>query len=1211
MKQSTFSRAARLILAGALVTALVNCGGSSDSSSNRDSGRNAALEDCATTTTAASTTTTTTAKKSDKKDKKESDNKDSEENKNGENTDNVSSEDCNPGDQYGEASQEPRECEVNWNAETKTVTFCDSFNRFEVVQKDKDGKTVSDGESSVDSADGTNAVTITLKDKVRKVKVSVFQKDPGGQLVKAADTEFRTASTTKTSFEYTPQPPATTTTVAAPDTTMAPDTTVAAPDTTMAPDTTVAAPDSTVVTNSVDTTLAPDTTMPDNGDLVPVVVQRTDCQAHFDVTTYEVKVCQAFDYVYVAMYDNEGTFAGKVEGNGSAVTIGKELFDQGIRIFRIEVGNKMTDGKTPRFLGEGFLILSEDNEDEANLLIDTAGTWVSDTGWESSAEIDLQNGIFDARSWWYEADGSTVFFEINGKIVSTGLSAYSIPDYKPGDAVTWKAFETDGMGLPRLVASGVITEPEFSDTISYYSNSFELDKEVIQFFPGMFGIDVSDPEIAAPSDACQGVQPFMVTDPATPARSNMITITVDADCKDPNHMIGAILFGDGWYPTWSQFLQTKYTQRIHETVYVPDGNYFLAWGTSQIVGWHEFIVNGGDNGPECSEGHLRVDTEAQTGELTNCILGNGKHSFKANLLNTDFEPVDVPSQGNTLDFSKLNLKGWFWVWIDDIHLPMRDFTLCLTDCDIPQADFTVDQSTFTTNGQISADYTCPAEARRWPEYWSGVNFFRQYRDGYAFEWSAYHDDQKRAALNDGGKVLVNGYCNWFGDSPDDGEWAWGTVNSLKIVDIAGTPNGTPANDNFADATVIPSGTGRADFSTVRGTAEKNEHVPWWGMSGRETNFSSVWFKFTATESKTTRLRFENSTFCMDLHVYKQTSNGLGMLTGGWWCPWTDTEDFPWAGAWFNTRTGDTYYIQISSNWMGEVGSSTLILNDGSGATLPSQWGMADGGSEGDGGGSDTTVAQGSDTTVAQGSDTTVAQSSDTTVARGADTTVPAKAPDTTAPSKAPDTTVARQSDTTSPSKAPDTTIARGSDTTAPKSTDNGPTTTVVLTKDQQAAEAYSDTFKAGDQKETANVETPVGGGQPVVEVRESVNTVEIPVVDIYATLNSAGGVSKADISKGVTIFVKGSRPIHVASNAKTVRIPVGAKSTDVAVTGRSADGKAVGTTIVVKKTKPSLLNRGGDSSSNTTLYIIIAAVILLLGGGYMVMSRKKEDGAEA
>ena len=195
--------------------------------------------------------------------------------------------------------------------------------------------------------------------------------------------------------------------------------------------------------------------------------------------------------------------------------------------------------------------------------------------------------------------------------------------------------------------------------------------------------------------------------------------------------------------------------------------------------------------------------------------------------------------------------------------------------------------------------------------------------------------------------------------------------------------------------------------------------------------------------------------------------------------------------------------------------------------------------------------------------------------------------------------------------APDTTVARGSDTTAPKSTDNSPTTTVVLTKDQQAAEAYSDTFKAGDQKETANVETPVGGGQPVVEVRESVNTVEIPVVDIYATLNSAGGVSKADISKGVTIFVKGSRPIHVAANAKTVRIPVGAKSTDVAVTGRSADGKAVGTTIVVKKSKPSLLNRGGDSSSNTTLYIIIAAVILLLGGGYVVMSRKKEDGAEA
>jgi len=1201
MNTTLSRRAGRLLVAGALLFSLVNCGGS-DSGSTSNRNRNSALEDCTTTTTAAATTTTT--KKSDKKKSDSEDSKKSDENEN----ENISSQDCSPDNSYEDAAQEPRECEVNWNTDTKTITFCDSFNRFEVVQKNKDGNTVTDGESAVDSEEGTNAVTVTLKDKVRKIKVTVYQKDPDGQLVKSADVEFRTSVASKTSFEYTPQPvPTTSTTEAMPDTTLAADTTVPVDttmpaadttvpvDTTMpAADTTMPASESTVAANSPDTTLAPDTTIPQNGDLQPVVMQKTDCQASYDATSSRLTMCRAFDFIYVAMYDMEGTYAGKVEskGKGNYVDIEKSLVEQGIRAFRIEVGNKMADKKTPQFLGDGWLILDlEDAEHTANVLVDMSGTWVADSGWETSFNLNFENGTIDTYTWWMDT-GAGRFLEVNGVIVSTNFSTYKVPGYQEGTPVTWKAFEADGMGLPRLVANGVITEPTYFGQVDFYSNALDIDKEVIQFFEGIMGSSEDDPELADTVDACKDVQPFMVTDPATPSRRNMVTITVDADCKDQNHMIGAVIFGDSWMPVWAQFLQTKYTQRIQETVYLPDGEYEIVWGSQRMAGWHDFMVNGGDNGADCTESHLRVDAQAKTAQLTNCTIGNANLDFTAYQWNGPGE-VSLPINGTTLQLKDVDFSGWFAI-TSGWRIPMPDFLVCLKDCELSDEPINVDQSAFADTGRVSTDYECSQKSTDTVWWNSGVDFYGQYRDGYAYEWRTWHPEERSAGLNDGGKFLLAGYCSWMTQDPQTGDYHWDNNFRMSLAEISGTPNGAPVNDNVANAVDIPNGTGRVNFSNVRGTSASTDGAPWWAMSGRESNYSSVWFKFTAEEAKTMRLTFENSTMDMEIKVFKQTPDGLRLLTDGWWARYFEDSDAPdFMGAWFNTKASSTYFIQIMGDWIGNVGQSTLVIGAGDGSTLDSGWGFGDSGS-------DTTVPQASDTTVAQGSDTTVAQGSDTTVAQ---------APDTTAPSQAPDTTVARGSDTTAPSKAPDTTVARGSDTTAPQSTDNAPTTTVVQTKDQRAAEAYNDAFKAGDKEEKANVEMPVGGGDPVVEVRETVTTVEIPVVDIFATLGTPGGVSKADATTSMTIFVKGSRPIRVTPGQKSVRIPVLEKTTDIAVTGTGSDGKQLSSLIVVKKTKPSLLDQP-SSSSNTPLYAGIGAVIVVLLALFFFMkSRKEEDEA--
>jgi hypothetical protein len=153
----------------------------------------------------------------------------------------------------------------------------------------------------------------------------------------------------------------------------------------------------------------------------------------------------------------------------------------------------------------------------------------------------------------------------------------------------------------------------------------------------------------------------------------------------------------------------------------------------------------------------------------------------------------------------------------------------------------------------------------------------------------------------------------------------------------------PSNDNFANATLIPTAGFTDRVKTTEATLEPNEYSPCFGFS--ITN--SVWYKFSAGDSRyDVYFDTAGSDFTAFMTVYRETSDGLQVVS----CHGGDIQFQVTAGA------GETLYWQVTGTPGGATSATT-----GTGTTGTSTGGTSTGGTSTGGTSTSSTTTGGTST----------------------------------------------------------------------------------------------------------------------------------------------------------------------------------------------------------------------------------------------------------
>jgi predicted Zn-dependent protease len=218
----------------------------------------------------------------------------------------------------------------------------------------------------------------------------------------------------------------------------------------------------------------------------------------------------------------------------------------------------------------------------------------------------------------------------------------------------------------------------------------------------------------------------------------------------------------------------------------------------------------------------------------------------------------------------------------------------------------------------------------------------------AYNWNSYRgnlrsnpEDIRRVALHELGHVLSLLH-------PDEAEPAQsvaaimnstvGNLETLSSDDIAGAqylygaPGASPANDNFANATLIALNSGAAQVTgaTIGGTAQSGEPT-----HDGETPAHSIWWRWVAPSNVTANVTTLGSNFDTVVGVY--TGSAVGSLTR------ITSNDDEESGVIrssklsFEAVAGTTYYFAVDG-WNSYYGQVVLALSlgasSGGGSGLP-------------------------------------------------------------------------------------------------------------------------------------------------------------------------------------------------------------------------------------------------------------------------------------
>mgnify|MGYP006268510323 CR=1 FL=1 len=940
-----------------------------------------------------------------------------------------------------------------------------------------------------------------------------------------------------------------------PDTTLVSDTTIAS-DTTVPVDTTVAS-ESTVASDSTANTESESSTPP------TISVQEVPCSANFAIETKTVTLCESFDRIVAAAFDADGKYSDTISGSGTSIEIPENLVkDGGVRFLRIATGQAIGGKEVVTFRGEGIIDLGDAEGD------------VDGTIYVSPKDQEALNSQGPESEFWMQLDSDGTlnidtnqddfaFFVLGGRMYSEYEHAKVPESWKSSDPLAWSAYSTDGFGLPRLIASGTIVPSDEDSTITYNNPKFELNAQKIEVLTGYDRGESADEEVQGP---CGAVTPYLITTPVTPSNTNMVTFTVATDCESTDSLLGLVVYGnDGWLPVFSQFKSTRFSSRMVVNMFLADGQYDVSWGDYDLSGYHAYVVNGGGSGVSCLHPHVDVDTEAQTATLSNCNPGGHRMRLTAyDLWWQDWQNrTDLRLDGNTIDLSNVPWKGWFNLSIDISNSPDPDLLVCVSECDpkaagIGTTSLSAESTTIGADGGVTFTHSCSVvagpEGEEWHDngQWNETDYLLEIGTN-AFEFYSWmpHDSE------DFQKPITN--TKFF---PSTGKimvtqycsHSWFNDNGDWQTDISA------GLYPFEITGTMPNRPSNDNFADAPAIEPGVGRVKYSNVSAtNEVGEAGTWFTNSTSEGQ-----FHSVWF-----TYTPTKSGK--VTFGLEDPQSDVSMRA------IRRDGAGQVAMMGEGWISPVDlwfcgcpdwqQDVLSFYATAGTTYYLQ--VMDGDIE-NGVGPGTILVNGGD---------------------GSTVEVPLG-----------DTKFSTQEELDR--NSPDTTVAKPVDTTVPS-----PDTTVPGQSAPQS-DAYHAALQAGSTNETAPVLAPSGDSPATIEVRSDTRNLTISVSDLMGTVRASS--ASVDTSKPMLIRQRNGRPIIVRPGDRTVTVPVGSKTTDLSVTGLTADGKQVTAPLTVKKTLKPLVSITGssDSGSSTTLYAGIGALVLvLLGGGYVALNRKKKDGA--
>lgn len=1135
MNSSVFVRTARLLVAGALVAALVSCGGGNSESSNRDSGRNAAL-DCGTDTSVATSDSTATDST-------------------------VAGNECSPDTTFASQKDSTEvKCDVTWDPASKAITFCDNFTKFDVAQYDDADKLITGTDQSFEDEKGGNQISVEPTTDAARIEVKVYA-------IKSGDTtksvvgkvDFKPTESGTSSFTYSPAS-TTDSTVPSSDTT-AP----AAGDTSVpASDSTVPSSDSTAQSQSVTETT------------VPTIVNRESCDFTYVASTKSITSCKEFDRFSVATYGTDGKYSGRFEGEGAAAQIPDSIVSGGgLGFAHFEVATDIDALDLELYIADGWLTIGDGTKDVTTtvLLEDANKPSLNTYGSASNESVTADNNViqFSRQFMLIDRDGTPIRNE-----------RFNI-DW--AGTTTWRAFLPDGFGIGRYVASGIIPAEGYeAESFTVYDPLEILSTQTVEVATGATGDGtnqfIDDVISNAEQDPCIGISPVLVMTPQSPSGANRVTLSMDSDCASSKHFMGVVIAAKSdslafWWMdlniTYASFMTTRYSTSIDETIYLPDGDYVIMFGSLGSIAFTDYTVNGHGSRADCNSAHVKVNAARKIGQLEGCTAGEWPWvSFSVS--DTPFSwGMEVPYVGGDIMLDTVPYSGYFYAMAvgfqDTFWGYYTPFLMCLRNCDNPpNGSAAFDLTNYSNNGTVIAtDSECTDGVE-----WNEALYWHQYKGGYAYEYTTSGPTGQPTVVHRNGKNIVQFSCVMNNSN------GWSSTVRAVSLNITKKLPAPPANDDFANAIDLTPNEWTYT-SNVNASSEAGEPVTAWMGNNPHIAQASVWYRYTPVKDQWVGVNVSRDNFASMFRVFRGSKvSKLGYVTGRYCNDWEN--DLCWDQFGFGAKAGNTYYIQVSGEWHTEQGTAALFL-----ATQNQQPDAPDTTAVGSGG-PDTTVAGAPDTTVPSSSsspDVTTGDTTDTTVA-GTITT----------------TTVAAASTTTVGST--DTTIAGGADTTVPAGSDGA--------RDAALNETFASAARDSSNNEKASVILASKEDTPSVEVRDNTATVEIPAIDLWATLSSGGDTPATNMP--VTVYLKGHRPVVMPPRAKAVSIPIGAEVSEASIVGTSTENKPITATMKIKRVlKPifKVKGSGGNSdSSSTGLYAGIGAAVLLLLLAFFLVKRRKE-----
>ena len=1001
-----------------------------------------------------------------------------------------------------------------------------------------------------------------------------------------------------------------------------------------------------------------------------LLISRDECTFSWTAAERTFTACAKFKAIKVAVYGTDGRYVGSASSSDSdSVSLNEDLAGA-MRYAYYSLGRELTtdSGSVVVSQAREWLSVTDPTKDVTDrILLDSADNpSLRDEGMPATItlnpEQDAPNSTVDWTLWSDDSDIEGLSISDRQFVVEVnGIRHVNGVRVPVADSYAMRVYASNEFGFLDYVAGGTTNssstwtnlDAQFTSSDALGLLQVNADTESVGLVEPMNFVDGSPEE-------CAGAQPILYTDPNSPSRSNRVTITLDSDCTSVNGILAvAIVRADVFDEVsdfnmslaWWNVSSTRYSSRMTETIYLPDGKYsifFFNPDTYFIKGIDYAVVGAGYE--PCTSIALRMNTEEGLGIIEGCdalsaidvlatplAAGSGDSNDESEIFETDIE-----TSGAAIELASVPDGWWQLLVVDRKQTVMGGlFAVCVRSCEIAtDSGITVDGSKLSTNGTAEVnDPTCSSVTQR-----AGLLEDAQFAQELTVFVQDDTDHAPRAAWIDpdalnkeeqltgdftarfarpGMRAYLSTYCYADGDGKLESDPFSYYSRGLSYVDVSEVPTTVPANDRIENAVDI---TGASEVTLQQLGAGLEADEPLAGLSGvlfDRSLITTTWLKFTAPVSTRIRLTlpdldrpgFEPVT--TGITVYRKTSKSqLGFVTTNmslaqlaWVEGINELSEIEQSmvdltAQEFSVQEGGTYYVQVVGLSMLRHPDTLLVSS-----VDEEEWSLADLANmvsttiEGEG---DTTTTIGDESSTSIGSPATTASVAPATTAAPTSTDEPATTLAPTTTQRPTQTTVTTPPTQSTPSTDMTPTTDEQTSTTAG---DGQTTTTVVQTTTQKVAEGMLDLIENGSRNETLPV--LAGSGVPTVEAREDAISVTIGMADIIASVSKSG----AEVSPQSRIIITTERGRHIAvsQKLKSITVPVAgvAATQDVKVTAYSADGKTLTSTITVEKKLAPLVKV--DVAGNSPTGRIIAVVLLLvLALAVAIFARKaRRSGAAA